>query len=128
MLIVDDDRASLDLLAIYLDGYPVQVLRAHDGREALAAVGRAGRGRRPRHPAARGRRLAGAGGAPADPATAGLPVIVVSVVDERPRGLALGASDYLDEAGQLGELVGALRRLGALPEPKAATAPTGVGA
>jgi signal transduction histidine kinase/ActR/RegA family two-component response regulator/putative methionine-R-sulfoxide reductase with GAF domain len=128
VLIVDDDRASLDLLAIYLDGYPVEVLRAHDGREALDVVGRA----RPRA-VVLDIRLPEVDGwqvleeLRADPATAGLPVIVVSVVDERPRGLALGASDYLMKPVQRAELVGALRRLGALPEPKAATAPTGVG-
>ena len=31
----------------------------------------------------------------ADPATSDIPVIVASIVDERPRGLALGAADYL---------------------------------
>ena len=36
----------------------------------------------------------------ADPATRGIPVIVVSIVDERTRGLALGAADYLRQAGQ----------------------------
>ena len=30
-----------------------------------------------------------------DPATANVPIIVVSMVDERARGLALGAVDYL---------------------------------
>ncbi|MGH3100927.1 MAG: response regulator, partial [Thermoleophilia bacterium] len=31
----------------------------------------------------------------ADPVTAAIPVVVVSILDERGRGLALGAADYL---------------------------------
>jgi signal transduction histidine kinase len=38
VVLVDDDRASLDLLAAYLDGSPTQVLRARDGVEALELV------------------------------------------------------------------------------------------
>jgi signal transduction histidine kinase len=35
VLLVDDDRASLDLNSAYLDGSPTRVLRARDGVEAL---------------------------------------------------------------------------------------------
>ena len=35
VVLVDDDRASLDLMSAYLDGTPVQVVRASDGEEAL---------------------------------------------------------------------------------------------
>ena len=127
VLIVDDDRASLDLLAIYLGGLPVEVVRAHDGREALAAVGRA-------RPAAvvLDIRLPELDGwavlteLRARPDTADLPIVVVSVVDERPRGLAMGASEYLMKPVQRADLVAALQRLGAVPVT-AAAAPTGAG-
>ena len=40
MLLVDDDRASLDLMTAYLSGSSVRVLRAHDGVEALVETRR----------------------------------------------------------------------------------------
>ncbi len=46
----------------------------------------------------------------ADPATADIPVIVVSVVDERQRGLALGAAAYLIKPVDREELLAQLRR------------------
>ena len=48
-----------------------------------------------------------------------IPVIVVSIVDERRRGLALGAADYLIKPVGRDDLVGALRRVG-VPGPGAA--------
>jgi DNA-binding response OmpR family regulator len=50
----------------------------------------------------------------ADAATAAVPVIVVSIVDERARGMALGASAYLVKPVQRDILLGALRDVGAL--------------
>ncbi|MDP9220688.1 MAG: hypothetical protein M3P23_09125, partial [Actinomycetota bacterium] len=50
----------------------------------------------------------------AAPETADLPVVVVSVVDERQRGLALGASEYLLKPVQRSDLVAALARVGAV--------------
>ena len=47
----------------------------------------------------------------ADPATAGIPIIVVSMVDERARGLALGAFDYLVKPVGRESLLAALRAL-----------------
>jgi CheY-like chemotaxis protein len=51
-----------------------------------------------------------------DPATAGIPVVIASVVDDRSRGLALGADEYLLKPISRDELVDALRRLGVLGE------------
>jgi CheY-like chemotaxis protein len=54
-----------------------------------------------------------------DPATAGIPVVVVSVLDERPRGLALGAASYLVKPVNRDEVLSALRQAGAVPAPAA---------
>jgi CheY-like chemotaxis protein len=46
----------------------------------------------------------------ADPRTAGIPVMVVSVIDERVRGLALGAFDWLVKPVQREALVATMQR------------------
>ena len=51
----------------------------------------------------------------ADPETQELPVIIASIVDERTRGLAAGAADYLVKPVGRDELLGALRRMHVLP-------------
>lgn len=116
VVLVDDDRASQDLIAAYLDGLPVQVLRATDGVEALDRIRRA-------LPAAvvldiKLPRLDGwqvLDRLKSDPVTAGIPVVITSVVDERPRGLAAGANVYLRKPVGRDELLGALRSLEVLP-------------
>jgi CheY-like chemotaxis protein/anti-sigma regulatory factor (Ser/Thr protein kinase) len=115
VVLVDDDRASLDLLSAYLDGSPAQVLRACDGVEGLEVIRRV-------LPAAvvldiRLPRLDGwqvLAELKADPVTAAIPVVVASVVDDRPRGLALGADAYLLKPVGREELVEALRHVGAV--------------
>lgn len=115
VLLVDDDRASLDLVSAYLSGGRAHVVRARDGVDALTMV-------RQLSPAAvvldiRLPRLDGwevLSRLKADPGTAGIPVVVVSVVDERARGLALGAADYLLKPIRRADLVAALDRVGAL--------------
>ena len=115
VVLVDDDRASLDLLSAYLDGSPTRVLRARDGVEALELV-------RKVLPAAvvleiELPQLDGwevLAELKADPATAAIPVVIASAVDDRPRGLALGADEYLRKPIRRDELVEALRHVGAL--------------
>ena len=51
----------------------------------------------------------------ADPETQALPVIIVSIVDERSRGVAAGAGDYLVKPVGRDELLAALRRMHVLP-------------
>ena len=117
VVIVDDDRASLDLLSAYLDGSGARVLRARDGVEALEQI-------RKVPPVAvvldiKLPRLDGwqvLAELKADPATAAIPVVIASVVDDRPRGLAEGADEYLLKPIRRDELVDALRRVGALRE------------
>ena len=114
-MLVDDDRASWDLLSAYLAGSPTQVLRARDGVEALEVVRRV-------LPAAvvldiKLPRLDGwqvLAELKANSATAGIPVVIASVVDDRSRGLALGADEYLLKPVHRDALVDALRNVGAL--------------
>jgi signal transduction histidine kinase len=116
VVVVDDDRASLDLMSAYLAGHGVRVVRARDGKEGLEAVRRL-------RPVAMllDILLPGIDGwevleeLRADPETQALPVIIASIVDERSRGLAAGAADYLVKPVGRDELLGALRRLGVLP-------------
>jgi len=54
----------------------------------------------------------------ADPGTAAIPVIVVSMLDERGRGFALGAAEYLVKPVGKDQLMAALYRAAAMPERK----------
>jgi CheY-like chemotaxis protein len=51
----------------------------------------------------------------ADPETASAPVVVVTILDERAQALALGAAEYLVKPVGRDDVLGALRRVGALP-------------
>lgn len=113
VLLVDDDRASLDLMTAYLSASPVRVLRARDGVEALSLA-------RTAAPAAvvldiRLPRMDGwevLTRIKADPATSSIPVVVASIIDERPRGLRLGAAAYLLKPVRRDDLLDALRAHG----------------
>ncbi len=113
VVLVDDDRASLDLLSAYLDGTPTRVLRARDGVDALDLIRRV-------RPAAvvldiKLPRLNGwqvLAELKAQPATAAIPVIIATVVDDRPRGAAMGADAYLGKPVRRDELIDALNRVG----------------
>ena len=95
VLVIEDDPSAVHLLRTYLeaDGYAVRV--AGDGETGLAQA-------RSGHPAAivLDVLLPGLDGwevlrrLKADPEVRDIPVIVVTVVDERELGLALGAVDY----------------------------------
>ena len=115
IVVVDDDRASLDLMTAYLDGLGVRVVLGRDGNEGIELV-------REHAPAAviLDIRLPGMDGwsvltaLRADEATRDIPVVIVSILDERSRGLAHGAADYLVKPVGRDDLVGALRRVGAV--------------
>ena len=51
----------------------------------------------------------------ADPETAGIPVVVVSVLDERVKGLSLGAAEYLVKPTSRDDVMAALARVGVVP-------------
>ena len=113
VVLVDDDRASLDLMSAYLDDSPVQVIRATDGVSALELI-------RKVLPAAvvldiRLPRLDGwqvLAELKAADDTAAIPVVIASVVDDRPQGTALGADVQLLKPVSRDDLIDALRRVG----------------
>jgi signal transduction histidine kinase/CheY-like chemotaxis protein len=119
VVVVEDDRQSFDLLRAYLEAAGVRVVGARDGEEGLDTV----------------RRLSPAGvildillpgidgwevlaQLKVDPRTARIPVIVVSMLDERGRGFALGAAEYLVKPVGKEQLLAAVYRAAAMPERK----------
>jgi signal transduction histidine kinase/DNA-binding response OmpR family regulator len=117
VVVVEDDRRSFDLLRAHLEAAGVRVVGARDGEEGLDTV----------------RRLSPAGvildillpgidgwevlaRLKADPQTAPIPVIVVSMLDERGRGFTLGAAEYLVKPVGKEQLLAAVYRAAAMPE------------
>jgi signal transduction histidine kinase/ActR/RegA family two-component response regulator len=96
VVIIDDDRRSVDLLTVHLEAVGLRVVSARDGERGVELIKRL-------QPATvvLDILLPGLDGwqvlesLKADPVTAPIPVIVVSILDERARGLALGATEYL---------------------------------
>ena len=117
VVIIDDDRSSLDLLSAYLTGTGLRVVRARDGDEGLSEVHRL-------HPAAvvLDIRLPGTNGwtvletLKTTPLTREIPVIIVSILDEAARGLEAGAVEYLTKPVSRDDLTTALRKLHVLPQ------------
>jgi signal transduction histidine kinase/ActR/RegA family two-component response regulator len=113
IVVIEDDRPSLDLLTAYLSGVAIAVVTARDGESGLEAVRR----NRPdavlldiRMPGIDGWEVLKA--LKEDPKTSGIPVVVVSIVDERARGAALGAAGYLVKPVSRDDLLGALTEIG----------------
>jgi signal transduction histidine kinase/CheY-like chemotaxis protein len=116
VLVVEDDRRSADLVRVYLEGVGYAVSVARDGVEGLELA----RQLNPRAvildillPGLSGwellARLKG------DPATAAIPVVIASMLDERGAGFALGAAGYLVKPIGRDELLEALDRCVAPP-------------
>ena len=115
VVLIEDDRPSLDLLTVYLTAVNLQVTVARDGVEGVMAVRRV----KPRAvildirlPRMDGWDVLAA--LKADEATSHIPVIIVSVVDERQRGLAMGASAYLIKPIRREDLIAQLRGVNVL--------------
>jgi CheY-like chemotaxis protein len=116
VVIVEDDHRSLELLSLYLASAGVRPAVALDGAQGLAAV-------RELHPSAMilDIRLPGMDGwrvleeLKADRATASVPVVVITMLDERPKAMALGAAEYLIKPVGRDDVISALGRVGALP-------------
>jgi signal transduction histidine kinase len=114
VVVIEDDRPSLALFGAYLSGAALEVITAHDGQSGLDAV------RRTRPDAVvLDIRLPGIDGwavlkaLKADPETSGIPVVVVSIVDEQSRGVELGAAAYLVKPVRREDLLSALVGVGA---------------
>jgi CheY-like chemotaxis protein len=111
ILVVDDEPAVREAVerALRLEGH--DVLLAADGQEALGALDS-----RPPDAIVLDVLMPGMDGwavltaLKGDPALAAIPVIMLTVVDDRSLGYALGATDYLTKPVDRGRLVGALRR------------------
>jgi CheY-like chemotaxis protein len=111
VLVVEDDRHSAELLSLYLRGAGYVVVVARDGAEGLRLAQRL----RPRAvildvllPRVDGWEVLAA--LKSDPATADCPVLIVSMLDERGKGFALGAADYLVKPIGREQLLEALAR------------------
>jgi signal transduction histidine kinase/CheY-like chemotaxis protein len=116
VLLVEDDEHSIDLLSLYLRDAGLDVVVARDGEAGLELA----RTRRPAGivldiflPRLDGWEFLAR--AKADPGLADLPIIIVSMVDERGKGLALGAADYLVKPVGREDLLNALAHVSALP-------------
>jgi signal transduction histidine kinase/ActR/RegA family two-component response regulator len=116
VVVIEDDRPSLELLTVYLSGMAGDITVARDGPSGLEAVRRV-------HPAVvlLDIRLPGIDGwavleaLKADPDTREIPIVVASIVDERARGLALGAAAYLVKPISREDLRAALTTVAFLP-------------
>jgi CheY-like chemotaxis protein len=116
VVVIEDDRPSLDLLTAYLLGIAEHVTTARDGPAGLAAVRRV----RPglvlldiRLPGIDGWAVLEA--LKSDAATRHIPVVVVSIVEERGRGAALGADAYVVKPVSRDALLGVLADIGVIP-------------
>jgi signal transduction histidine kinase/ActR/RegA family two-component response regulator len=116
VVVIEDDRPSLELMTVYLSGMTTGVVEARDGPSGLDAVRRVSP-----DVVLLDIRLPGIDGwavleaLKADPATRDIPVIVVSIVDERARGVALGAAAYLVKPISRDDLRAALTTVAFLP-------------
>jgi signal transduction histidine kinase/ActR/RegA family two-component response regulator len=123
VLVVEDDQSSVELLRAYLTGSGYEVVVERTGPEGLAAVRR----EQPdavvldiQLPGLDGWALLAALKAAAE--TSAIPVVVVSVLDERARGLQDGAAAYLVKPVSRDDVLSALERavgVGARPPDRA---------
>jgi signal transduction histidine kinase/DNA-binding response OmpR family regulator len=112
VLLIEDDPRALELLRLQLETAGFSLAVARDGEAGLELAGRL-------HPAAITLdlvlpKLDGwevLARLKADPATAEIPIVIVSMLDERGRGFALGAAAYLVKPIERQNLLAALRRL-----------------
>ncbi len=99
VLVIDDDQTVLDLMRRYLSREGFDVVTAQDGSEGITLA----RELLPSvitldilMPHTGGWSVLQA--LKADPDLSAIPVIMISILDEQQRGIALGASGYLDQA------------------------------
>jgi signal transduction histidine kinase/ActR/RegA family two-component response regulator len=112
VLVIDDDAAVRDLMRRFLEGKGFRVATASDGDEGMAIA----RAQRPDVitldvvlPGHDGWEVLTA--LKSDEATAGIPVMMVTFVEQEDRGYALGAADYLVKPVAWDDLSARLARL-----------------
>jgi len=118
VVVIEDDPGAMELLTLYLHSAAITVVGAVTGAAGLHLT-------RQLVPAAvvLDIRLPDIDGwellstLKRDPVTRDVPVLIVSVIDERARGLALGAADYLVKPVGRDVVLGSLARIGVLPAP-----------
>jgi len=111
VLVIDDDPDALDLLGRTLQGAGVRVVTTSDGREAVSLA-------RTLQPAVitLDVLMPGMDGwevlrqLKADPETRDIPVLMVTMTDDRELGYALGATEFLTKPVDRGQLVQLLER------------------
>jgi CheY-like chemotaxis protein len=111
ILVIEDDPQSADLLSLYLEGAGFAVVVASNGSEGLElahSLSPAGVILDILLPGLDGWTVLGR--LKASPETARLPVVVVTMLDERGKGFALGASEYLVKPVGRDQVLDALAR------------------
>jgi DNA-binding response OmpR family regulator len=117
VLVIEDDPQAADLLRIYLSGAGYRVAIAADGAEGWEKLQRL----RPAVvildvllPKIDGWQFLSR--LNADPQTRQIPVIIVSMLDQKGKGFALGAADYLVKPVSGEQLIDRLRSLNLMPK------------
>jgi CheY-like chemotaxis protein len=113
VLVIDDDAAARELVARFLEKQGLTVVSVADGAAGLAAA-------REHHPDVITLDVVMPGldgwavltALKGDPVTADIPVVMLSAVDEKNLGFALGASDYLTKPIERDRLLRVLRKYG----------------
>jgi CheY-like chemotaxis protein/anti-sigma regulatory factor (Ser/Thr protein kinase) len=115
VVVIDDDRPSVELLSAYLSGVAARITKARDGPMGLAAVRRV----RPdvvlldiRLPGMDGWGVLQA--LKSDATTADIPVVIVSILDESAKGAEHGAAGYLVKPVGRESLLSVLAGIGAM--------------
>jgi signal transduction histidine kinase/DNA-binding response OmpR family regulator len=117
VVVIEDDRRSLGLLTLYLRSAGLRVLGVGNAATGLDAVRRelpAAVVLDIRLPDLEGWEVLSA--LKGDASTVAVPVVVVSILDERGKGFALGADEYLVKPVSREDVLAALARVRALPE------------
>jgi CheY-like chemotaxis protein len=118
VLVIDDDATARELIATYLAGEGFTVETAASGVEGLKKV----RELRPAAvtldimmPEIDGWTVLAA--MKGDPALAGIPIVIVTIVDEQRRGIALGAAGYLTKPIDRERLIEIVSRFRVVDKP-----------
>jgi signal transduction histidine kinase/CheY-like chemotaxis protein len=116
ILVIDDDPAMQDLIgrALSKEGYAVETaLNGEEGLRKARALQPAAITLDVVMPGMDGLEVLKA--LEADPATSAIPVILITMTDDRERGFSLGASEFMTKPFDRDRLVAVLERMGVVP-------------